>query len=180
VIGSRQASSAGIGRARVAVEELVDAGYTVVSGLAAGVDTAAHNAALERGGRTVAVIGTGLERAYPPQNALLQRTIAETGAVVSQFLPDAGPERPHFPLRNAVMSGLAVATLVVEASQTSGARTQVRSALAHGRPVLLAGALLDQQWARELAGRPGVYVVRSPSELSEVLARISATDALAA
>jgi DNA processing protein len=135
---------------------------------------------LDCGGRTIAVIGTGLEHAYPPQNALLQRTIAEKGVVVSQFLPAAGPDRPNVPLRNAVMSGLALATLVVEASQTSGARTQLRSALAHGRPVLLAGALLDQRWARDFATRPGVYVVRSRSELSDVLARLSDTDALVA
>jgi DNA processing protein len=135
---------------------------------------------LDCGGRTIAVIGTGLEHAYPPQNALLQRTIAEKGAVVSQFLPAAGPDRPNFPLRNAVMSGLALATLVVEASQTSGARIQLRSALAHGRPVLLAGALLDQRWARDFATRPGVHVVRSRSELSDVLARLSDTDALVA
>jgi DNA processing protein len=180
VIGSRQASPAGIGRARTAAEELVDGGYTVVSGLAAGIDTAAHHAALDRGARTIAVIGTGLEHAYPPQNAVLQQTIAAEGAVISQFLPPAGPDRPNFPLRNAVMSGLALATLVVEASQTSGARTQVRSALAHGRPILLAGALLEQRWARDLAARAGVYVVRSRSELSDVLTRLSDTGALVA
>jgi DNA processing protein len=180
VIGSRRASPAGIGRARSAAEELIDSGYTVVAGLAAGIDTAAHNAALERGARTIAVIGTGLAHAYPPQNAVLQRTIAAKGAVVSQFVPEAGPERHNFPLRNAVMSGLALATFVVEAAHTSGARTQVRSALAHGRPVLLASTLLDQKWAQDLRGRPGVHVIRSRSELTEVLARLSDTDALVA
>jgi DNA processing protein len=180
VIGSRRASAAGLSRARAVAEQLVEAGFTIVSGLAGGIDTAVHNAALERGGRTVAVIGTGLEHAYPRQNSALQRTIAAKGAVLSQFRPEVGPDRRNFPLRNAVMSGMALATVVVEATHTSGARTQVRAALAHGRPVLLVHQLLDQRWARELAARPGVHVVRSRSELTEVLARLSDADALVA
>jgi DNA processing protein len=78
------------------------------------------------------------------------------------------------------MSGLALATVVVEATHTSGARTQIRAALAHGRPVLLGRGLLDQQWARDLAARPGVYVFRSLPELDEVLASVSTSDALTA
>ena len=180
VIGSRRASATGLGRARAVAEQLVEHGYTIVSGLAAGIDTAAHNIALERGGRTVAVIGTGLEHAYPSQNSALQRAVAAKGAVVSQFRPEVGPDRRNFPLRNAVMSGMALATVVVEAGHTSGARTQAMAALAHGRPILLARQLLDQQWARELAARPGVHVVRSRFELTEVLAGLSDTDALVA
>lgn len=180
VIGSRRASAAGLDRARALADQLVDEGYTIVSGLAAGIDTAAHTVALARGARTVGVIGTGLVHVYPPQSSTLQRTIAAKGAVLSQFRPDAGPDRRNFPLRNAVMSGIALATVVVEAAQTSGARTQVRAALAHGRPVLLARELLAQQWAQELAARPGVHVVRSRSELAEVLARLSETGALVA
>lgn len=180
MIGSRRASTAGIGRAHAVAEQLVEDGYTVVSGLAAGIDTAAHRVALELGGRTIAVIGTGLANAYPRQNLALQETIAAEGAVISQFRPEVVPDRRNFPLRNAVMSGLALATFVVEAAHTSGARLQSRLALAHGRPVLLAGALLSQQWARELAARPGVQVVRSRSELTQVLERLSDTDALVA
>jgi DNA processing protein len=162
----------------VITEHLVDLGYTVISGLAAGLDTIAHVTALDRGGRTVAVIGTGLSYAYPPQNAGLQERIAGEGAVVSQFWPDTGPARPNFPLRNAVMSGLALATVIVEAGQTSGARTQARAALAHGRPVLLAATLLEQPWAQGLASRPGVHVLRSLRELQDVLDELSATGAL--
>lgn len=178
VIGSRQASTGGLARARVIAQALVESGHTVVSGLAAGIDTAAHRAALEIGGRTLAVIGTGLGHSYPAVNASLQRTIAREAAVVSQFWPEEGPRPKNFPKRNAVMSGIALATVVVEASAMSGARTQIRAALKHGRPVLLLDALLEQQWARELADRPGIYVIRSAAELLEVLAALSATDRL--
>ena len=114
-------------------------------------------------GRTVAVIGTGLARAYPPQNRALQHQIAQQCAVVSQFWPDAPPTRRSFPMRNAVMSGIALATVVVEASETSGARTQARLALAPGRPVFLADTLVERQpWAREIAQRPGTQVIPKP------------------
>ena len=140
VVGARRASGAGLAAAAAIAEALARAGYVVVSGLATGIDAAAHEAALAAGGRTVAVIGTGLRRSYPPENAVLQRRIAAEGAVVSQFWPDAPPTRTSFPRRNAVMSGLALGTVVVEASLRSGARLQTRLALAHGRPVFRADA----------------------------------------
>jgi DNA processing protein len=180
VIGSRRASPAGLKRARAITRRLVDRGYTIVSGLAAGIDTAAHITALDGGGRTIGVIGTGLQHTYPPQNAGLQARIATTGAVISQFWPEAGPTRQNFPLRNAVMSGMALATIVVEATHRSGVRTQARAALAHGRPVLLVRELLDQRWARELAERPGVFVIGSLADLDELVARVSSSDALVA
>lgn len=178
VIGSRRAGPDGLRSARELAEDLVAGGVTVVSGLAAGIDTAAHVAALEAGGRTVAVIGTGLAHSYPPQNAGLQRQIAERGAVISQFWPEAAPSRASFPRRNAVMSGLALGTVVVEASHRSGARVQARLALAHGRPVFLLDGLLAQAWARELAARPGVHVVRAAAQISEALERLIAGGAL--
>ena len=180
VIGSRRASADGLDRARAITERLVELGYAIVSGLAAGIDTAAHRTALARGGRTIAVIGTGLMHSYPPQNAELQRRIAAEGMVVSQFWPEVGPAGRNFPQRNAVMSGLALANIVVEATRTSGARTQARAALAHGRPVLLTRSLLAQEWARELAARAGVHIFDSLSELDDVLVRLIATDALVA
>ena len=178
VIGSRQASEHGLATARATSEALVDAGITVVSGLAAGIDTAAHTAALDRGGRTVAVIGTGLRHAYPPQNAALQRRVATECAVVSQFWPDDPPNRKSFPMRNAVMSGMTLATVIVEASHTSGSRSQARLALAQGRPVFLLERLLQQDWARELAVRPGVHVFSDPAEISAIVDRLTSTDAL--
>lgn len=173
VVGARQATGAGLEKAKVISAHLVDRGFTVVSGLAAGIDTAAHTAALESGGRTVAVIGTGLARCYPPQNAALQRRIASQCAVVSQFWPDSPPSRRSFPMRNAVMSGMTLATVVVEASHTSGARMQARLARAQGRPVFLLASLVERQaWAREYAARPGTHVVRSPREISEAVERL--------
>jgi DNA processing protein len=181
VVGARKATQDGLRKASMIAEHLVDGGYTVVSGLAAGIDTAAHTAALARGGRTVAVIGTGLERSYPPQNAALQRRIASECAVISQFWPDAPPTRRSFPKRNAVMSGVNLATVVVEASDTSGARMQARLACAQGRPVFLLASLVErQQWAREYAARPGTTVVSSPEEITTVLERLISPGSLVA
>jgi DNA processing protein len=180
VVGTRSASERGVRNARTIAEHLVDADCTVVSGLAAGIDTAAHTAALARGGRTVAVIGTGLRRTYPAQNAALQHKIASECAVISQFWPDAPPTRQSFPMRNAVMSGFALATVVVEASHTSGARMQARLALEHGRPVFLLESLLEHEWAREYAERPGTHVVSSPDQISTLVDRLTSVDALVA
>jgi DNA processing protein len=200
VVGSRNASPRGREQAAAISEHLVSAGYTVVSGLARGIDTAAHTAALAspgagpdadtetdpdlgRGapattGRTVAVIGTGLRRAYPPENAPLQRRIAQTGAVISQFWPDAPPSKRSFPMRNAVMSGLSLASVVVEASARSGSRMQARLALEHGRPVFLPSRLLDQDWARQLARRPGAHVFQTPQEITAAVERLTSSGAL--
>jgi DNA processing protein len=178
VIGSRQATDVGLEHASRIAAHLSDSGYTVVSGLAAGIDTAAHTAALDRGKRTVAVIGTGLHHSYPAQNAGLQRTIGSEGAVVSQFWPDSPPSRRSFPMRNAVMSGISLATVIVEATHTSGARIQARLALAQGRRVFLLQQLLEQEWARELATRPGTHVVRAAEEITETIDRVTATDVL--
>jgi DNA processing protein len=177
VIGSRRASSESLERARKIALALIESGFTIVSGLAAGIDTAAHTTALERSGRTVAVIGTGLRRCYPAENERLQQRIAAQGAVVSQFWPDTGPSRETFPARNAVMSGMALATIIVEATDRSGARIQARQALAHGRPVLLVSSLLDQAWARQLAERPGAHVIDSAGEASALVDRLASTEA---
>lgn len=180
VVGARQASPEGTALARAIAERLVASRYTVVSGLATGIDTAAHTAVLACGGRTVAVIGTGLARCYPAENAALQRRIASEGAVISQFWPEAPPSRRSFPMRNAVMSGLALATVVVEASERSGSSMQTRLALAQGRPVLLPNSLLVQRWARACAERPGTYVFSSPSQVIAVIERLTSTETLVA
>lgn len=177
VIGSRRASTPGLERAQAIAAALIDSGYAVVSGLAAGIDTAAHRAALERGARTIAVIGTGLQHCYPRENERLQHQIADHGAVVSQFWPETGPSRQTFPARNAVMSGISLATVIIEATQTSGARVQARHALGHGRPVLLHSSLVDQPWARQLAERPGVHVIGAAAEVPRLVERLTSTDA---
>jgi DNA processing protein len=178
VIGSRRATADGKAFAAALSRHLAHTGYTVVSGLAAGIDTAAHVAALASGGRTVAVIGTGLGRCFPPENAHLQHRIAAEGAVISQFWPDTAPSRETFPLRNAVMSGISLASVIVEASERSGARIQARIALAHGRPVFLLDELLAQQWARQLAEQPGVHVIRHPEQVTAMVESLTGDGAL--
>jgi DNA processing protein len=179
VIGTRHPSSAGEQRAAAIAEHLAAGGYTVTSGLATGIDTAAHSATLEAGGRTNAVIGTGHDHAYPSPNGPLQTRIAQSGAVISQFWPDTPPARRNFPMRNAVMSGLSLATVVVEAHHRSGARIQARIALAHGRPVLLADALVrEQPWAAEFAGRPGTHVFTNPAQITSIVERLTSPGTL--
>lgn len=179
VVGARKATAPGINQAAQMAGHLVDAGYTVVSGLAAGIDTAAHTGALKHQGRTVAVIGTGLARSYPPENRDLQRHIANECAVVSQFWPDTPPSKRTFPMRNAVMSGIALATVVVEASDTSGARMQARLALAQGRPVFLQDTLVERQpWAQQAARRPGTHVIHDPQAITQALERLISTSPL--
>jgi DNA processing protein len=172
VVGTRKPTDRGVAIATRIATALASNGVTVVSGLAAGIDTAAHRAALAAGGRTVAVIGTGVDRYYPAANRALQEQIVADGLVLSQFWPNASPTKQTFPMRNAVMSGYAAATVVVEAAYRSGARMQARLALQHGRPVVLTDSLMVHDWAREYAARPGVYVVRSDDELLSLVDEI--------
>ncbi|MBB5132393.1 DNA processing protein [Thermocatellispora tengchongensis] len=174
VVGTRQASDNGLRIASAVARELALNDVTVVSGLAKGIDTAAHCAALEAGGRTVAVIGTGINKFYPAQNRALQERIARDGLLISQFWPDTPPNQRNFPMRNAVMSGYAAATVVVEAPWKSGARIQARLALEHGRPVVMPDQLLEHDWAREYAEKPGVHVVSGLRELLAVVEQLIA------
>ena len=171
VVGSRKASARGMHIAARVARDLVERGLTVVAGLALGIDTAAHRAAIDAGGRTVAVIGTGINRYYPPDNHDLQDEIAECGLVLSQFWPDAPATRQNFPMRNVTMSGYGIATVIVEAGEHSGTRIQARAAVGHGRPVILTDLVVDKtEWARELSGRPSVYVARGLTEVGEIIA----------
>lgn len=183
IVGSRKASERGLGIATSVASALSAEGVTVLSGLAAGIDAAAHTAALAAGGRTVAVIGTGINKQYPAQNRALHQEIAEKGLLLSQFWPDAPPQQHNFLMRNAVMSGYGRATFVVEASEQSGARAQARMAVQHGRPVILTDVVLSaNEWARSLVGRPGVHVARGVDEalahIHWVLSRDSRVDQL--
>jgi DNA processing protein len=174
VVGTRKASPRGLSIAHSVATALAKTDVTVVSGLAAGIDTAAHTAALEAHGRTVAILGTGIRRSYPAANAELQDRIACDGMLLSQFWPDGSPSQKTFPMRNAVMSGYAAATVVVEAPWRSGARIQARLALQHGRPVVMPRELLEHDWARDYAERPGVYVVDNTDELLAVTEKLVA------
>jgi DNA processing protein len=135
VVGARRASEYGRRMAAEIARGLAEAGVTVVSGLASGIDAAAHHAALLAGGRTVAVLGTGIDRVYPPWHRELSGAIAGRGALVSEFACGAPPRPFHFPRRNRVISGLALGTVVVEAAERSGSLVTARCALEQGREV---------------------------------------------
>ncbi|MFC4010715.1 DNA-processing protein DprA [Nonomuraea purpurea] len=170
VVGSRAVSSEGWSMAAELATRLVERGLSVVSGLAAGVETTAHRAALRAGGRTVAVIGTGICRHFPPENRDLHREVAEQGAVFSQFWPGRGPDRTTFPLRNGTMSGYSLATIIVEAGERSGTRIHARKAVEHGRPVILMKSVVDcTQWGRVTAGKPDVHVARDAREAMAIV-----------
>lgn len=135
MVGSRNATSYGRGIARKLGRDLGDMGITVVSGMAAGIDTAAHHGAIDGGGRTVAVLGSGLNCIYPAQNESLFHRIAENGAVVSEFPLDAEPDARHFPRRNRIISGMSLGTVVVEATRRSGSLITARLAAEQNREV---------------------------------------------
>jgi DNA processing protein len=136
VVGARAATPLGRSFARTLAADLAAAGLTIVSGLARGIDTAAHEGALEAGGRTVAVLGSGIDSIYPRENLALARTIAREGALVSEFPPGTGPWKQNFPRRNRTIAGWARATVVVEAGERSGALHTARTALEEGRDVM--------------------------------------------
>lgn len=176
VVGTRKASDEGLREADLLARGLADRGVVVVSGLALGIDTAAHQAALAVGGRTIAVIGNGIDASiYPRQNrSLADRIVDSGGAIVSQFLPQAPPKPDNFRLRNRTMSGLALGTTVVEASGTSGARMQARMALEHGKRLFLVRELVTREpWAKQYADHPGATVVEHADEVLGVLDSIA-------
>jgi DNA processing protein len=136
VVGSRAASPPGRALARRMARDLAAGGISIVSGLARGIDSAAHQGALEGGGRTIAVLGCGLDRVYPPENAKLATDVAASGAVVSEFPLGTPPLPGHFPRRNRLIAGLGRGVVVVEAAARSGALGTVRCALDEGREVM--------------------------------------------
>ena len=135
MVGSRNATSYGLTTTRRLSSELARQGIAVVSGLARGIDTAAHEGALQGGGHTVAVLGSGLAQIYPRENKALCRRIAAQGAVVSEFSLDAGPDPHHFPQRNRIISGMSLGTIVVEATRRSGSLITARMALEQNREI---------------------------------------------
>lgn len=166
VVGSRRASERGLEIADAVARSLVARKLSVVAGLALGIDTAAHRAALNAGGRTVAVIGTGINKVYPASNRDLHDEIASRGLLLSQFWPDAPPQKHTFLMRNATMSGYGIATVVVEAGEQSGARAQARMAVEHGRPVILTDLVVSKNtWAQALVNRPGVRVAEGLADV---------------
>jgi DNA processing protein len=171
IVGSRKASAAGMTLARAMARDLAGWGATVVSGLARGIDSAAHEGALDAAGRTVAVLGSGLDRMYPPENERLAGRIAAAGAVVSEFALGAPPLPENFLRRNRVIAGWSQAVVVVEAAIRSGALNTARCAADEGRDVLavpghptMAGSAGAKQLIRDGAG-----LVRNGADVAQEL-----------
>lgn len=171
VVGTRHPTEPGIRRAANMSKLLAQAHVTVVSGLAAGIDTAAHRSALDEGSRTIAVLGTGITKCYPAENRDLAEEITTRGVLVSQFWPTTAPSRYTFPRRNVVTSGISQGTVVIEATSTSGAKMQARLALEHGKKVFLIRSLVTTQpWARDYVTKRGAIEVDDVHEVSDQLA----------
>jgi DNA processing protein len=153
VVGTRKASPAGLKRAAKLARLLAERQVIVVSGLADGIDTAAHTAAIQAGGRTIAVIGTPLDQAYPKSNSALQDTIARDHAVLSQFPTGYPVSRRSFPMRNATMALIVSASVIVEAGETSGALSQGWETLRLGRLLFIMESVFNVpglKWPEEM------------------------------
>jgi DNA processing protein len=167
VVGTREPTKEGIARATRLVKELVKDNFTIVSGLASGIDTIAHETAIEEGGRTIAVIGTPLSRVYPKDNAELQRKIAREFLLISQVpvkryeRQDYRRNRLFFPERNITMSALTEATIIVEAGETSGTLIQARAALNQGRKLFILDNCFRKglSWPQKFAEKGAIRVV---------------------
>lgn len=148
VVGTRSPSHYGLSMADRLSYQIAKAGFTVVSGLARGIDTVAHKAALKAGGRTIAVLGSALDQLYPPENQELADRIAENGVVISEYTMGRQPDRTTFPYRNRVISGLSEGVLVVEADRQSGAIITAGQAADQGRTVFAVPGRVDSPGAR--------------------------------
>ena len=143
VVGSRMASPYGIYITEKLCRDLTYNGITIVSGLARGIDSAAHRGALSAKGRTIAVLGSGLDNVYPPENLSLSRNIADQGALLTEYPPGTTPKPMHFPARNRIISGISLGVLVVEAGEKSGSLITARLALEQGREVFAVPGAID-------------------------------------
>ena len=172
VIGSRSASEYGRRVARNLCRELASLGFTVVSGMARGLDGAAHEATLSAGGRTIAVLGSGVDRPYPPEHEELYHQISENGAVLSDFPMGTGPLAFNFPARNRLISGLSLGVVVVEATEKSGSLITAALALEQGREVFAVpgevGASRSRGTHRLI--RQGAKLVETAADIIEEIA----------
>lgn len=173
VIGARDVSEDGLARASRIAREMARAGIVVVSGLAKGVDQSAHRSAIAAGGDTIAVIGTPLDKAYPAENAALQEEIWIDHLLVSQFLPGQRTFPSDFPKRNRLMAALTDASIIVEASDTSGTLHQAAECARLGRWLFIMRSVVENPkltWPSKFLGLPKVEVLTDPSD---VIGRVS-------
>lgn len=148
IVGSRHATTYGLQTASRLARGLSMAGVTIVSGLARGIDAAAHRGALESGGRTLAVLGGGHLKLYPPEHSELANEVINQGAVLTESLPNSAPKAGSFPRRNRIVSGLSLGVIVVEAGQRSGALISARLAMEQGREVFAVPGRIDSRMSR--------------------------------
>lgn len=171
IVGSRRATYYGLQNATKLAYELAVKGITIISGLARGVDSAAHRGALEAKGRTIAVLGSGLNIIYPRENERLAQDIAQNGAVISEFALDTPPYRGNFPRRNRIISGLSLGVVVIEAARKSGALITVNCALEQGREVFALPGKIDSFTSRGTHDliKHGAKLVESSEDIIEEL-----------
>lgn len=178
VVGSRKASQDGIRRAEKIARELAESGIAVVTGLAAGIDTAATLSCLSHHGRSIAVIGTPIDECYPLKNRDLQEDMSKKQLVVSQVpfyrysKQPFSTKRYYFPERNELMAAVSDATVIVEASDTSGTLTQARACLRQGRPLFIMRSCVENpsvEWPGKYIGKEGVYVLDDTSQIIDVI-----------
>jgi DNA processing protein len=175
MVGSREASQTALVRATKLASALAKQQVTVVSGLARGVDRASHLASMEAGGRTIAVIGTPLDKVYPPEHAELQERIAREHLLVSQFPPGYPTSKSNFPRRNRVMALLSHASVIVEAGDSSGTLSQGWEAIRLGRPLFISKSVARDRslsWPRQMIGY-GAMVLEDLEELLAFLPSVS-------
>jgi DNA processing protein len=177
IVGSRSATRQGLDNARSFAAQLSHAGFTIVSGLALGIDAAAHEGGLEGAGSTVAVVGTGLDSAYPTRNRTLAGRLAEQGLLVSEYSLGTPPLQAHFPQRNRIIASLARATLVVEAAPQSGSLITARLANEAGRDVFAIPGSIHSPQSRGCHAliKQGAKLVESVADILEELRPGAAT-----
>lgn len=170
IVGTRDVSDAGAGATDWLARKMVDAGIIVVSGLAYGVDTVAHTATIDQGGRTISVIGTPLDKSSPSENSALQERIYKEHLLISRFAKGEKTQRSSFPLRNQLMAALSDATVVMEASDTSGTLHQAAACTKLGRWLFIAKSVVDNPnltWPKKFLKYDTCVVLEKASQITE-------------